>query len=364
MIPVLALAAGTLLLYGALVWLANLYSQRSGWQPPAGSEGANPLLRRNLAIAVGAIAVLGSAVGSSLWVDEWPAQLLITGQAVLLAAAGASDLRRFHLPLPLTLAGIAIALFTVTQTHMPALYFAFSLGWALVVIVLHAVLSKGSMQLGDHIATIWIALALPFNGLLAVLTGDLANVVIARMRSLSGKKVAAAGAWLVVAAALIGVPPYYAWFSASAQVGAAAPSRVMTVATRALIANQAQLPAPPDPEAAQRQAQIKSVLRIITDRASQYTAMVALEDSRASRMRAAANESGNVAQLAALADHLAHGSSVAMTLNELATALSSYDVDAVRSASQQLAELRQQLTVTQTLDHRYDKGQNTGNLNN
>jgi len=74
------------------------------------------------------------------------------------------------------------------------------LAWSLVVIVLHTVVSKGSMQLGDHFATVWIALSSPFNGLIAIMLGDAANVVMVRVKGLRGKKVAAAGAWLLFAA--------------------------------------------------------------------------------------------------------------------------------------------------------------------
>ncbi len=358
-------ATGALLAYAGLIWLANQYSQRSGWQPPPGSAGANPALRRNVAIVLGALAVVGCSAGTSLWVNDWLARLLIVGQAVLLAAAGASDLRRFHLPLPLTLTGIAVALFTVTQTHMPVLYFSFALAWALVVIVLHAALSRGSMQLGDHIATIWIALALPFNGLLAVLTGDLANVAIARVKSLTGKKVAAAGAWLVVAAALIGVPPYYAWFKSAMPV-TEAPAQPAAVASsvRALAAGQTYLPPLADSAAIRQHDQLVTALYIITERASQYTAAVALANTRAGRINAASREAGNVAQLAALSNRLAPGSGVGAVLNELATALSTYDVDAVRSASQRLADMRRQLSTSGAAGSQNDNGPTLQNSNN
>ena len=101
-----------------------------------------------------------------------------------------------ELPLPFTLAGIGIALVGAYLSHMPTYMLLFALGWAAVSILLHIFASRGSIQLGDHIAMVWIALAAPYNGLLAVVAGDIANIVLARIKGLRGKKVAAAGAWL------------------------------------------------------------------------------------------------------------------------------------------------------------------------
>jgi hypothetical protein len=206
-----ALVALCMVVYSALFLLGNAYSIRTGWKTPQGTEETDWTLRRNVAFMLGLIASLLCAVGSALWLTSLTAQLVATGEGALMAAAGASDLRRFHLPLPFTMGGIAIAIAVAFAMQTPLFIMLFALGWALALILLHAVVSKGSMQLGDHIATIWIALVLPFNGMLALLAGDFANVILARVKGLKGKKVAAAGAWLIVCAALVGVPPYVTW---------------------------------------------------------------------------------------------------------------------------------------------------------
>ena len=322
----LALAAGALALYALLIWQANVYSRATRWQPPDGNEQMNWTLRRDLALALGALAAVVSAVSAAVVLPEWPLRILVAGQAAVMAASGASDLRRFHLPLPLTLLGLSLAILMVVNQQLPLLVVAFGLAWACVVILMHTLLSKGSMQLGDHIATVWIALASPFNGLIAIAAGDAANVILARVKGLRGKKVAAAGAWLLFASALVGLPPYMAWFKGLTQ--SSAPALVEEYVMR--------VDAPPQTSTAQ-------TLLTLTEWASDYTAKVAFAEQRDERISAAHEAATHVTRLAALARQLVPESDAVLAMNDLADALAAYDVEGVRSASQRLAEARQRL---------------------
>ncbi len=334
-----ALLAGIgLAVYAGLVWLANLYSQRTGWQPPEGTAENDWRLRRNLGIALGSVSMVACALFSALSFDEGAARLIAVGQAALLAAAGTSDLRRFHLPLPLTLTGLVFAV--AVATRAPLLVTLFSLAWALVVILLHVLASKGSMQLGDHLATIWIALAAPFNGLVAVALGDLANIALAQMRGLRGKRVAVAGAWLILAAGLIGLPPYFVWFAGHAPAAAEAPAQETQATEEAWVpALGARRHLPPERAVAAR------ALAQLADWASDYTASVALAENRAERIARADLAGRQVAGLAVVAQRIAPGSDVADCLSDLAEALRAYDVEEVRAASWRLAGQREWLAA-------------------
>jgi hypothetical protein len=360
------LVAGTACGYGALVWLANVYSRRTGWQPPAGTASTDWTLRRNLGIGLGALAVCAGALACSLWEQDWPGRLLIAAQAAVLAAAGASDLRRFHLPLPLTLAGVALAVATALVTRPPVMLMLTGLIWALVVVLLHGLLSKGSMQLGDHLATVWIALAAPLNGMLAVAAGDFANAVLARVKSLKGRKVAAAGAWLIWAAVFVGLPPYVVWFAQRPQAGGPPPvaARVQELGEESPTSTGSWPPAysaaPARPMTRTIDAGFDTLTNTVTSSeintvtntvlirlaewAGDYTAEVAFADQRADRIWAARQAAENVRRLAELAQQIAPGSGVAGDLYDLASALSDYDLAGVRDASQRLADERERFS--------------------
>ena len=326
--------------YAGLVWLANLYSRKIDWQPPEGTADTNWRLRRTLGIALGFVSVAVGALLSSLFLGDWYARLLAVGQAALLAAAGASDLRRFHLPLPLTLSGIVIAVVVAVVTRTTILVILFALAWACAVILLHVLASRGSMQLGDHIATVWIALAAPFNGLLAVAFGDVANILLARLRGLRGKRVAVAGAWLILAAGLIGVPPYFIWFMGrppSLMAPQQPVAQVVEEAWSPALGARRQLP----PE---RAAAVRS-LALLAEWAGEHTASVALAEQRAERVARADQAGQQVERLAGIAQEIAPGSEVAGCLSELASALRAYDVEEVRAASWRLAGQREQLVA-------------------
>lgn len=325
MADIIALTIGGLIAYLALAWLAHEYGRRTGWQTPEGSETSDWALRQRLALALGALAMVIFAIICAQMIATWPARLLLMAQAALMAAAGASDLRKFHLPLPLSLAGIALAIVTAIVVQ-PALFVVlFGLLWAVAVIALHIFASKGSMQWGDHIATLWIALVMPLNGMLAILAGDLANVVLARVKGLRGKRVAAAGPWLLIAAALLALPPYFAWFQSQGQAPA---SREQFVKTQSAELAEAQA-------LSNRDAMV-----LVLDLAGDQTASVALADDHAARVAKAQVAAGHVHTLAAYARYAGAETSLIASLDALADALAQYDVAGVRAATAQIAALR------------------------
>lgn len=335
--------------YMALISLSAWYARVTGWQPPSGNQTNDWALRRRLGFALGALAVVICAVGASLWHTTLLSRVLTMLQAALLASAGASDLQRFHLPLPLTLLGMAVAVLTLVLTPTPLFYLLFGLMWVLVLILLHTFVSKGSMQLGDHIATIWIALVSPVNGLVAIALGDAANVIFARVKGLRGKKMAAAGAWLIIATALVATPPYFAWFAGPAQAQLAPHGQPsMPVAVSDTTPAQAPASTPIVGSVTHDDVVTATLLLNLADQAGQHTASVALASTHAERIAMARNEAGEVKYFAGIAQKVALGSVVQVTLDDLAAALNSFDLEGVRSASSQLAEERERLTELTT----------------
>ncbi len=315
--------------YGLVFYLAHQYGLRMGWKPPEETQGSKRVSRRSIGIALGGIAVLICAGSAAAYIGNWPSRVLALTQAVLLASAGASDVHRFQLPLPVTLAGIILAVVSWQVIGMPVIFVVFGLFWAAVIIAAHALLSKGSMQLGDHLATLWIALAMPVNGMLAILIGDTANMVYARAKRLQGKKLAAAGTWLVTAAALMAVPPYFLWTSRVPEAIPASTRPAIPVATASSRDREV--------------AQARNVLIRLSEVAAEDTARVALADDRAERVAAAKTAGASVSRLASVAQALAPGSATAEGLVDLARALEAYDVDAVRDASLRLGLEREKL---------------------
>ena len=333
-----------LVCYAFLMGLSAWYARVTHWEPPAGNQANDWALRHRLGLILGAIAIVICAIGSTLWLVTWPMRILTMIQAALLAVAGASDIQRFHLPLPLTMLGIGVAVAGLLLISVSTFYLLFALVWVVVIITLHALVSKGSMQLGDHIATIWIALASPANGFIAIAMGDIANVIFARVKGLKGKKVAAAGAWLICATAIAATPPYFVWIYGQSRtyLEMQSPERVPLVE-----------PTPGPFPGTQRNETVKLVtpdevvtatlLLNLSKAASEDTARVALEDTHVARVRAAQLQADEVKRIAQLAKHVAPESSVPSTLDVLASALNSFDLEEIRYASQQLAVEREYL---------------------
>lgn len=346
MIELGGILLASLVAYGITVVLAHQYGR--DWAVPEGTEASNWRLRHDLGVALGAVAVAISAIACWLTIPSWTGRVVTLLQAVILAAAGASDVRKFHLPLPLTMLGLMLSIVALSLTHTPLFIVMFGLIWAAALIGLHAALSKGSMQLGDHIATLWIALAMPFNGMLAVILGDFANVGVARAKSLKGKKVAAAGAWLIFAAALAGLPPYYALVQKYLKPNTAATSNFIDAQPEAL-ADSADLQAAaeitpsvvvtgtPNPNI--------RVLADVVALARYETGRLALIDQRAERITQARRASTKLARLASIAAQRGGSRQLVTTLHQLSQSLAAYDIEGVQNASEALATAQEDLVT-------------------
>lgn len=331
-----------LIVYGITVVLAHQYGK--DWVVPEGTESANWAMRHDLGVALGAAAVAISAITCYLFIPNWLGRVITLAQTIVLAAAGASDVRKFHLPLPLTFAGILLSIVALTLRHTPLFVVMFGLIWAAALIGLHAALSKGTMQLGDHIATLWIALAIPFNGMLAVILGDFANVGVARAKSLKGKKVAAAGAWLIFAAALVGAPSYYELvrnFTKPAALNTVEPiAQDEATKDAAATSSNADMPAPQ--AAVVLDPNVRALSDVLT-LARYETGRLAMIDQRAERIKQARRASTKLARLASIAAQRGGSHELVYTLQQLSQSLAAYDVEGVQTASAALAAAQDEL---------------------
>ena len=345
------LLPAALMVFGGVTQFAHWYGRN--WQPPAGSEQSNWPLRRNISLGLGAVTVLTATVASLIFVPDTLTRILIVGQAILLAAAGASDVRKFHLPLPLTLAGIALAIATLVSLQMPLLIVAFGLIWATALIVLFALATRRAMALGDYIATLWIALAAPFNGVLAVIAGDVANFIYVRVTGQHTNrkaKLAAAGPWLLFAAALIALPPFMTWPTIwpsqfQQTTVAKAMTKAMTMNTSATTeAKVIQTAAPLSVAHTAETHRIKALLWLAQN-AGDATAQVAFADDRVGRIEKAQQAAATIAEYEQLAHQFDADPTFTATLHDLQLALATYDIDAVRAASRKLGECQADLTA-------------------
>ena len=321
------LMTASLIAYAVVFSLAYQYSVNIGWSTPEVMTGSTLVRRRLIGAALGGLALVVCAAFETLFLATWSVRALIMAQAVLMAAAGASDLHRFQLPLPLTLVGMIMAMVTLRVTDTPLIFVVFGLIWSVIIIGAHALLSKGSMQLGDHLSTIWIALAMPVNGMLAIVIGDAVNALYAGVRRLKGRQIAAAGTWLIAATALLALPSYFFWFDRELPTHSAQP--IVAV-----------LPSPTAPGPGARS---RDVMLLLSTIATEDTAGVALMTDREGRISSAYAAGLRVQRLASIAQLLEPQSITAIGLKDLAVALKAYDVDAVRDASAQLANEREQL---------------------
>ena len=339
-----------LLAYGFAVVLAHHYGK--DWVTPEGTATSNWKLRHDLGVALGAVSVAVCAIVCILFIASWPGRIITLAQAVILAAAGASDVRKFHLPLPFTMAGLLLSIVTLVLTKTPMMIVMFGLVWAAALIALHAALSKGSMQLGDHIATLWIAMAMPFNGMIAVILGDFANVGVARLNGLKGKKVAAAGAWLIFAAALMGLPPYVSlyqkyqdYFKTAHPKTAILPfidetTTALDTANADLVETDNSSPDTAEsmtPVAAAMPNPNAKVLLEVMSLAQYETGRLAMIDQRAERITQARRASAKVARLAAVAAQRGGTHELVEILRALSRSLAMYDVAGVQAATADLA---------------------------
>jgi len=314
LIPVigtLAVLAG----FGLLAGLGLRYDP--AWPgPPA---GALAVARRRTALSAGAACVGVAALGALTQAVPIEARLMALAQAALMAAAAVCDWRKWQLPLPFTVGGIGLAVAGLALMGSPLLW-----GLAAVTVAsalaINALATAGTLQGGDVLATIWIGLALPVIGLLAFALGQ-AGLGVARLlgRWPRATRAPVGGAWLMAAAALLALPTLPALIDPGAVTTPASPRGKAQIA--------------PAPEAAWREtARAASDATAWVAFAAHGPERVARAGQAAARIRALARESGAPPE-------------VVGALNDLASALDTYDLDAIRAASAQLADLRDRKAV-------------------
>lgn len=325
--------------YAAVMWLAAQYGK--DWQPPEGMETSDWALRHKVGVGLGALAVIVCVLLSLFLINGQLARILFVAQAVILAAAGASDIRRFHLPLPLTLGGIVVAIATAVTLDIPFVYIGFGLMWAVIISLFYALLTKRKMALGDYIAAIWIGLAMPFNGMFAILAGDICNTALVKLGGQKGRKVAAAGPWLLFAAALIAVPPFFVLMNR--QSAAVAHVDKVFIAAKPISPLISPLAQPVKPEEAALQAARKQLFWTLAEYAGEETASVATVNTREARMARSKQAAKRVAEYQTIAVRYQAGASLVQTLQDLGNSLDNYDIEGVRSASERLAAERETL---------------------
>jgi hypothetical protein len=328
------------LLFYMLLFFATLtYMERydtADWTVPAGVEDSNWALRRRVSIALGVLAVAVTAVAATIWIKDTTARGLMLAQSVIMAVSGANDFRRFRLPLPLTIVGLGIAVMLLAIGPYSGMIIALAIGWSALLMLIHRFVARTNISLGDQIAIFWIALAAPFNGLLAIFAGQLVLDILARITDWKARKkrVPVGGAWLVATALLLAVPQ---WPALLATATASAPAAADVV----------------DPGVASRDALFRSgrvtrgglnELRQIAHEASYLTGRLSFVSSRGERIAQARRASERVRELrrmALLAEAPATARMpLARTLSELSQALAVYDVDAVRAVSGDLSDRR------------------------
>lgn len=330
----LALLFYTLLFFATLTYMERY--DTADWTVPAGVEDSNWALRRRASVVLGMLAVVVTAVAATIWIKDTTARGLMLAQSVIMAVSGANDFRRFRLPLPLTIVGLGIAAVLLAIGPYSGMIIALAIGWSALLILIHRFVARTNISLGDQITVFWIALAAPFNGLLAIFAGQLVLDILARITDWKARKkrVPIGGAWLAAAAMLLAVPQ---WPALLATATASAPVAADVV----------------DPGVASRDALFRSgrvtrdglsELRQIAYEASYLTGRLSFVSNRAERIAQARHVSERVRELrrmALLAEAPATARMpLARTLSELSQALAIYDVDAVRAVSGDLSDRR------------------------
>ena len=279
--------------------------------PPA---GARAVARPRTALTVGAACVLVAALGGLSQTVPIEARGIAVVQAVLMAAAAVCDWRKWQLPLPFTLGGIALGVIGLALAGSP-LPWGLAAVTVLAALAINALATAGTLQGGDVLATLWIGLALPGIGLLAFAFGQ-AGLGAARLlgRWPRATRAPVGGAWLMAAVALLAVPSLPALVE---------PAMVSPVERPRVTAQVAPASAAPWREAARA--------------AADATAWVAFAERGPERV-ARANEAA--AHVRALAGQPDAPSDVVGALGDLAAALETYDLAAIRAASARLSDLR------------------------
>jgi hypothetical protein len=285
--------------------------------PPA---GAPAVARPRTALIVGTACVIVAALGALSQAAPIEARGIALAQAALMAAAAVCDWRKWQLPLPFTLAGIGLGVVGLALACSPLLW-GLAVVTVLAALAINALATAGTLQGGDVLATLWIGLALPGIGLLAFALGQ-AGLGVARLlgRWPRATRAPVGGAWLMAGAALLALPGLPALIE---------PAMVVVPASPRITAQSA--PAP--------RAEWRAAARVAAD----ATAWVAFAERGTERVARASEAAARVRVLAGAPDAPAE---LVGALSDLAAALETYDLAAIRAASARLSDLRAETTFT------------------
>jgi hypothetical protein len=326
-----------LLLFLALLGFMERYS-RSDWTVPKGSEQSNWALRNRVSLGLGMLAVAVTAAVASVRIDDGLARGLHCLIAVIMAVSGANDIRRFRLPLPLTICGFAASAVLFAIGPYSWLILVLALVWAVVLVLIHTFVARSGMALGDILVLFWIALSSPFNGLLAVFVAQLTMDVLARITTWKANKtrIPIGGAWLIATAAVLALQQWPAMLSATT-------ANAPVLARVGLTTGAQALPGAKFKAGAYSESGVRDLKLIVRD-AAYLTALLSMEDDRDKRIAASLATADRVSQMRVYALQTEVPKQVklpvAEVLADLALALGSYDTDGVRGASARLAEQR------------------------
>ncbi len=334
---VAVLCALGLVCFAAFVIACERYD-RAAWRPPAGSENANWARRFKVAISCGALGVCACALFTSRTLHAPVVQILLVVQAALMAAAGATDIHKYRLPLPATLGGIALTALTAYFGAAPPMLLALGLGWAGLITVANIVLTRGRMGWGDHIAMLWLGLAAPQTGLLAVVIGQCAVAGAVRLSGWGRRPVPIGGAWLLAGALVLALPSL--------------PARPNTpVAAASMRAAEQMLRAGVNSATAGSASDYK--LLALLEQAGDATAAVAFARNRRAAARIAAGQVRVIHRGLPVASD-ADVVETSRILAVLAAALDSYDMAAIAVANDARADLVTRLSFGADSQGRYE----------
>jgi hypothetical protein len=312
------------------------------WSVPKGTEDSNWALRRKVGYTLGALGIAATVVCAILFEAQPMIRALLCGQATVMAVAGCSDLRYFRLPLPLMFVGIGFAVLLIANRGWPLTITAISIGWAVALIVVLAVVAKAGIALGDQIVMFWIALASPFNGLISVMFGQLTMDLLGRIVGWKAqkKRVPIGGAWLLATALVLAAPQF--------------PQLMNGLAANApVLAGEIETASQPTHETLFQAKQftpqgLRSLTRI-SQEASYLTGRISFEETRSARIALARTSAERITVLQQEALLLGMPADVkvpiARSLGQLSQALRTYDLDLVRGVSADIAAQRDRLVA-------------------
>jgi hypothetical protein len=334
-----ATAALATVLYvgGYLAALALFERYDPTWVLPKGTEQVNFAVRHRFSFWVGIVAVLATVVIGHLYVSDRAVRAVMLAQSVLMSVSSANDLRRYRLPLPLSIIGLATAVVLLVLAQMPLWIVVFALVWAMALIALHVFVSRGDIGFSDHVAVLWIALCMPFNGMLMIVGGQTVLALLSRVLRWKNGRLPLGGVWLMLAAITVATPSFPRLLLAdSASVSYATAEDTLQGSPRRIVPSGNGYTV----------NDLQHVQRLARE-AGYLAGRVSFETDRSRRIQLATASAAQMAELErrTLLSGLPASikNPVARSMGALGQALKVYDVTGVRLASAELAQHRRDL---------------------